>query len=134
VVSWRDKESEETLARLEQQLGASLPRSVRWLLSQYGYSECAGISNVHDCVSLTRVVRELYRADQRYVVLEDWDDGGLLVVDTGVETSPGQNPVYAWVEVGDLEPGREPPESARFASFGAYVEYRFPSQQQRIEG
>ena len=80
-------ESAESLGKVEQELGVSLPRSLKWLLSEYGYSQSAGVSNVDDSVHLSRHVRELYGVPDRYVILEDWDDGGLLVVDTGEETS-----------------------------------------------
>ncbi|HET6777523.1 MAG TPA: hypothetical protein VFH26_01405, partial [Gemmatimonadales bacterium] len=105
---------------------------LRWLVSEYGYSLCSGVTNVPASGYLTRVVREQFGVPSRFVVLEDWDDGGLLVVDTGEETSPGEHPVYAWIEVGDLEPGQHPPDSARFVSFGAYVEYQLPTMQKRL--
>jgi len=129
----RFPESEETLRHVEEQLGVRLPESIRWLLTEYGYWHGTGISNLEDSLAETRLAREHLGLPTHLIVLENHHDGGLILIDTGEQTSPGENPVYDWVGAEDLGPNPELPPSARFTSFGAYVAYRLPAEQARID-
>lgn len=126
-------ESEQSLGQAERQLGIRLPESVRWLLVEYGYWHGTGIANLADAVKDTRLARERLGLSSRYVILDNNGDAGLAVIDTGEETSPGENPVYGWVGAEDLGPDRTLPASARFASFGDYVAHRLPMEQDLID-
>jgi hypothetical protein len=129
----RFPESDESLQRVEQQLGVRLPESLRWLLTKFGYWHGTGIGNLEDSVTETMLAREHHGLPTRYVVLDNHHDGGLTLLDVGDETSPGECAVYGWVGAEDLSPVIPLPLSARFDSFGAYVAHRLPSQQSHID-
>ena len=126
-------ESEESLHYAEQRLGVRLPESLRWLLSGFGYWHGTGVSDLEESVTDTLLARERLQLPPRYVILENYHDGGLILLDTGDETSIGECAVYAWIGAEDLGADWEPPASARFPSFGAYVAHRLPTQQSLID-
>jgi hypothetical protein len=129
----RFPQSEESLREVERNLGVSLPTSLRWLLKEYGYWHGTGVSNLESSVTETQLAREHLGLPHQFIVLENHHDGGIILIDTGEQTSPGENPVYGWIGAEDLGPEPNLPASARFASFGAYVAYRLPTEQEFIE-
>jgi hypothetical protein len=55
------------LDRMERILGGRLPDALRWLLTEYGYSECCGVSNLNGGSPLSasmRCARWMLRVDR----------------------------------------------------------------------
>ena len=70
-------ESPVSLERAESQLGCTLPISLKWLLTEWGYSGACGISSLTDAVTATLRCRSALRLPQPYVILNDWGDAGV---------------------------------------------------------
>ncbi len=96
-------ESDATLDDAEETLGVSLPQDVRWLLRDYGYWHATGISSLDETVSNTLAAREHLNLPARFVVLYDYQDGGVILLDTVADSETGQNKVYnsGWESVPD---------------------------------
>ena len=126
-------ESEASFENVEQRLGVRLPESLRWLLTEFGYWHGTGVSNLEDSVTQTLLARRHLQLPIRYVVLENHHDGGLILLDTGDETSPGECAVYGWIGAEDLGSDMELHDSTRLDSFGAYVANRLTAEQSLID-
>jgi len=103
------------------------------LLTEYGYWHGTGIGSLEDCVTETQLARKHVGLPTKYVVLENHHDGGLILLNTGEESSPGECVVYGWVGPEDLGPSPYLPASTRLPSFGAYVAHRLPIEQSLID-
>jgi hypothetical protein len=99
-------------------LGFSLPDTLRWLLREWGYSEVCGIDGLEGAVADTLACRQDIRLPHRYFVLNDWNDGGVVYLDsvTGlVRHTDG-------VELHDLCAGITPMDGGdTYANFAAWV-------------
>lgn len=83
-------ETPEALRAAELQLGCQLPPSLKWLLSEYGYSGCSGIPSLWDAVELTTRCRKSLGLPGRYVLLDDRGDGGVVCLDTESKDEDGE--------------------------------------------
>lgn len=125
-------ETDASLARIEQTLGVALPPSLKWLLTKYGYWHATGVSNLDDTVKDTLLARQALGLPSTFVVLENHQDGGVVLIDTSEVTSSGEHPLY-WMPTEDLG---DPPRlegNTRFESFGHYVQDRLDSVQDVID-
>lgn len=75
-------ESHPSLDRVESQLGCPLPDSLKWLLTEYGYSGACGISSLELAVTATLRCRITIPLRQPYVILNDWGDAGVVCLDS----------------------------------------------------
>ena len=114
-------ESTGSLDGAESRLGFRLPTTLRWLLQEWGYSDCCGIASLDDAVSVTLLCRDKFGLPQRYFVLNDWGDAGVVYLDT----------VTGWVRWADggelyqLAEGRIPTDRVdTFDDFPAWVASR----------
>ena len=128
----RLSETDTSLRQAEEALGVQLPASLKWLLKEYGYWHGTAVSNLDDTVRSTLDVRRHLDLPNRFVVLEDLQDGGAILIDTGDIGPSGEPPLY-WVGMEDLG---DPPRlhgNTRYDSFGDYVRDRLPSVQDFID-
>jgi len=121
-------ETELSLAEAERSLGVVLPESLRWLLKDYGYWHGTGVSNLEDTVKDTLAARETLGLPMNFVVLENHDDGGLILIDTNDQSSPGEPALY-WVGYEDLGAIPQLAGNHRYGSYGDYVADLLPSVQ-----
>lgn len=118
--------SAESLAQAELALGVSLPQSLRWILAHHGYWHGTAVSSLQEAIANTLLAREHHHLPLHYVVLNNYEDGGLILIDTASESTPGESPLY-WIGMEDLD---DPPclEGAHhFPSYGAFAVYMLPS-------
>lgn len=125
-------ETEDSLSSAELTLGVRLPESIRWLLQEYGYWHATGISDLADTVKDTLAARTHHSLSRRFIVLENRQDAGLILVDTGDETSPGEPPLY-WVGMEDLAAEPRLTGNQRFPSYGEYAADRLESERDFLE-
>jgi hypothetical protein len=78
-------ETAETIAEAERRLGVPLPPSLKWLLTEHGYSSACGVPNLGEAVEMTLACRRSIGLPPRYVVLEDKGDAGVVLLDAGSE-------------------------------------------------
>jgi hypothetical protein len=88
-----------------------LPASLKWLLSERGYSSACGIGSLEDAVETTLRVRQVLKLPTRYVILNDWGDSGVVYLDSAEADGNGEYQVYwsATHNINRLAEG-EPPD------------------------
>ncbi len=119
-------ESASSLDAAESRLGFRLPSSLRWLLQEWGYSDCCGIDTLDGAVAVTLTCREHFGLPSRYFVVNDWGDGGAVYLDT--ET--GRVRWADGCELHDLAAGRIPTDTVdTFDDFPAWVTSRVYSDE-----
>lgn len=134
-VDWfrgRLPETESSLKEAEKVLGVELPCSVKWLLKEHGYWHGTGVSNLENAVTDTLDARRHLALPSRWVVLDNFQDGGLILIDAAAETSRGEFAMY-WVGMEDLGNPPRLEGNTRYESFGDYVKDRLPSVKNFIE-
>ena len=96
-------ETDATLDEAERRLSVKFPEEVRWLLKTYGYGPATGICSLEDTVADTLAAREHLALPDRYIVLYDHQDGGVILLDTEPDPASGQHRVYnaAWQSIPD---------------------------------
>jgi hypothetical protein len=116
-------ESEADFAEYEAALGFPLPRSMKWLLSTHGYSMACGVENLDGSVRLTTECRESIQLPKNVLIINDWNDGG--VVFAVVDEEPDGEYAIVWGDAADLHTlskGAEIPEgSERFRGFAEWI-------------
>jgi len=128
----RSPETESSFQYVEQTLGVALPTSLKWLLMTHGYWHGTGVSNLDDTVKDTLDARQVLGLPKTFVILENFQDGGVVLIDTNELTPSGEPPLY-WIGSEDIG---DPPRlegNTRFDSFGDYVKDRLPSVQDFVE-
>lgn len=125
-------ETDLSLQHVEQTLGVSLPVSVKWLLKEHGYWYGTGVSSLSKAVQDTLDARLHLGLPQRFVVLDNFDDGGVILIDTDEETSAGEFTTY-WMAPEDLGNPPQLEGNTRYDSFGDYVKDWLPAAQRHIE-
>ena len=112
-------ESAASLERAEAQLDCILPASLKWLLTEWGYSGACGIGSLDDAVTATLRCRDALRLPPHYVILNDWGDGGVVYLDT-------HNGTVNWTDAHslDLADGSNPAGTDTFSDFPAWVASR----------
>lgn len=76
------KESEASLARIESELQVALPAEFKWFLRVCGYGDCQAVSNLDTSVADTKRFRETIGLPKKYIVLDDRNDSGVVLLDT----------------------------------------------------
>src|SRR3989338_1189321 len=116
-------ESETDLAGYEAELGFQLPKSMKWLLSTYGYSMACGVENLEGSVKLTLDCRKSISLPSNILLINDWGDGGVVVA----IAEPNYNNEYPiiWSDSADLyrliEGATLPENVSKFHCFGAWI-------------
>lgn len=118
-------ESDATIAAFEEALGVRLSGSIRWLLTTHGYWHATGIPALDMARSDTLAARMAHDLAARYIVINNMEDGGLIILDTGEETAPGEHSLY-WVGMEDLGHPVRMEGNTRYNTFGDYVADRLP--------
>ena len=90
----------EDLLTYEQKLGFPLPPSLKWLLSEYGYSMACGVENLEESVELTLDCRRKISLPKDILLINDWNDGGLVFMIAN--QSPYQEYPIIWSDTGDI--------------------------------
>ena len=67
--------------RFERELGNALPESLKWLLGTHGYSRCSGVDNLSEAVEQTIACRSTIALPLHWLLLNDWGDGGIVLLD-----------------------------------------------------
>jgi hypothetical protein len=67
--------------KFEDDLGHALPPTLRWLLGHHGYCECCGVDNLEEAVARTLALRESMALPLRWLLLNDWGDAGIVLLD-----------------------------------------------------
>lgn len=75
-------ETAESLAAAETALGVQLPPTLKWLLSERGYSASCGIGSIRESIKDTIRCRNAIGLPHRYVILDDLGDAGVVLLDT----------------------------------------------------
>jgi hypothetical protein len=83
-------ETPETLAIAEEQLGVTLPSTLKWLLIVHEYSDVCGIDSLDQTVADTLRCRQSMNLPLWYVVLNDWNDAGVVFLDLSSLNSDGE--------------------------------------------
>ncbi|MGJ8725019.1 MAG: SMI1/KNR4 family protein [Roseibacillus sp.] len=127
-----------TIAAAEASLGCRLPPTMTWLLTKVGYSFSAGVDSLADSVEATLRCRKSMFLPNRYVILNDWNDAGVVFFDTETRDSEGEY-VIAWTgcyNFGQIANGEAIDEDADiFERYSAWVEGRLLSaKEEAAEG
>jgi hypothetical protein len=93
---FRGEKSETTaaLAAAEKALGCTLPPSLKWLLVEWGYSEACGVDDIAGTVQDTLRFRQKMKLPDRYILLNDWHDTGVVFFDATAVDSEGEYKIY----------------------------------------
>lgn len=115
------KETEEDLRAVEVALAVRLPSDVRWLLLECGYGAVHAVPNIQESVDHTMRFRSATGLASKFVVLNDMNDAGVVLLDTSSERGAV---IWAdWRVAGRLHLGPiKPSEADFFPTFGAWVE------------
>lgn len=120
-------ETEASLRSVESRLRIKLPGDVRWFLLSCGYGPANAVPNIVSSVCATERFRSAVGLPEQYVVLDDRNDAGAVLLDT---TSP--NGSVLWVDTHALskvgKSALSPSEADKFASFVSWVEYCVESE------
>ena len=120
-------EPASALNSAERALEIRLPSSLRWLLGSSGYSAVCGIDSLDEMVAATLRCRSALGLPGRYVILNDWGDAGVVVLDAVHGADPDGWPVY-WVGAHNLHrlANDEPldRDCDRYDGFGKWVQAR----------
>ena len=126
-------ETEAGLRSVESRLRIKLPSDVRWYLLSCGYGPANAIPNIVSSVSATERFRSAVGLPEQYVVLDDRNDAGAVLLDT---TSPKGS--VLWVDTHALpkvgKSALSPSEADQFASFASWVGYCVESEADETEG
>lgn len=87
-------ETPESIASAEDALGHPLPESMKWLLTNHGYSTACGLDGLDECVRLTLEHRWKIGLPARYIALNNWDDAGMVWMDTLAMDEDGEYPIF----------------------------------------
>jgi hypothetical protein len=128
----RGNESNVSLHLAEQALGVQLPRSLKWLLKEHGYWHGIAVSNLSDSVNDTLSCRRTLSLPNQFIVLENVQDAGAILIDTDDLASSGEAPLY-WVASEDVGNPPRLDGNIRFDSYGDYVQHQLPGMQEFIE-
>jgi hypothetical protein len=90
------KATQPELLDAEARLNHRLPDALRWLLAEHGYSNVCGLDSLDDAVEVTIRCRRAINLPEHIVVLNDWNDAGVVYLDYGQISSSGDVPVF-WV-------------------------------------
>ena len=116
------KESDESLRDVEGVLEVKLPNDLKWLMKTCGYGDCCPIPNIQECIPNTKRFREAVSLPRQYVVLDDRNDAGAVLLDT--ESRAG---TVLWVDTHalyKLNGGHpEPSEINEYTDFVSWVSY-----------
>lgn len=127
----RGHETDESLNAAEKALGISLPGEIRWLLKEYGYWHATGISSLEESVADTRAARESLGLPHRFVVLDNYQDGGGILIDTESADGADDHLVYnvGWESI----PNDTICDELVFPSYLEYVRDQLQLQQDFID-
>lgn len=95
------KELSSEISLAEEVLGCKLPEELKWILTTHGYSEVCGLDSLDDAVKATLRCREAMRLPRGIVILNDWNDAGVVYLDFGLISQEGDVPVF-WVGTQNL--------------------------------
>jgi len=95
-------ESADTIRTVESALGSRLPVSLVWLLCEHGYSDACGVASLQGCVTDTLRCRRTINLPDGYILLNDWGDGGVVLLDARKLDCNGDCPVV-WTDVGAVQ-------------------------------
>jgi hypothetical protein len=119
-------ETAEALEEYERDLGFPLPPSMKWLLSEYGYTMSSGVDNLEESVALTIRCRRDIRLPDDILLVNDWNDGGLVFC--LVDDRDDHEYEFIWSDTADiyaLIDGKPLPDDvSRYPSFGEWVQDR----------
>ena len=80
--SGTSKETPDSVDFVERNLCLSLPEELKWLLVTHGYGKCTIVPNLEETVSDTNRFRNHAGLPSQYLVLEDLNDAGVVILDT----------------------------------------------------
>jgi hypothetical protein len=89
------RESPQAIERAERTLGVKFPEAMTWLLTEHGYSSVCGIDSLTQSVEATVRCRQTLELPHHIVVLNDWNDAGVVYLETSAPNSE-EMPIY-WV-------------------------------------
>ena len=122
------KETPESIAEAEEQLGCRLPESVRWMLCSWGYSASSGIYSLKDLVDRTLAYRTLafrekWKLPPNIIVVHE-QDVSCVWMDAGAIDVNGEYKIF-WGDTEDfivlMQDGVVSPDVDVFEDFPAWV-------------
>ena len=120
-------ETADSIAEAERRIGKALPPSLKWLLVEWGYSAVRGVDSLGDAVADTLRLRESLGLPEQYVILNDWQDRGVVFFDTALQNQEGEHSIY-WADTHNIERlCRHEEMDANvdaFPDFPAWIEFR----------
>lgn len=94
-------ETFESIAEIQRELGCPLSPSMKWLLTERGYSMACGVDSLDESVAVTLRARQSMRLPERYVILNDWQDSGVVFFDFTMINPIGEYKIY-WTHAYNL--------------------------------
>jgi hypothetical protein len=110
----------------------TLPISLKWLLKEYGYWHATAVSSLEESVRATSEARAYHGLPKQYMVLNDYQDGGLILINTGESSQQGEYPLY-WLGWEDIIPTPNLSGASRYDTFPDYVADMFESNVNGID-
>jgi len=128
-------ETEEQLSSYEEQLGFMLPKSLKWLLSCYGYTRSCGVDNLKESIQKTIELRKSIKLPNDIVILNDWGDAG-LIFSMAKDTRDSEYEII-WANTADLynliEGKPLPREADHFENYSAWVLKRHDDEKEESQ-
>lgn len=87
-------ESPDSFQLAESLIGHQLPASLKWLLTEWGYSEACGVDSLEEAVKATIGLRGYSDLAIQYIVLNNWQDAGFVIMDTRTISDTGEYRIY----------------------------------------
>ncbi|MEY4564792.1 MAG: cell-wall [Pseudomonadota bacterium] len=129
------RETEPSIRAHESALGFELPPSLKWLLTEHGYSAAAGVQPLEDSVARTLACRTAFGLPDHVLILNHWEDAGVVfcMADDRIDCDYA----IAWADVSDLlklAEGVPLPSSTRFfINFAAWSRDRLRVELEALE-
>jgi hypothetical protein len=94
-------ETKESLLAAEQALGEFLPSSLKWLLSEWGYSNACGVASLDEVVVTTLRCRQT-GFSKHFIILNDWGDAGVVILNA-VSADPDDERPVLWTATHNIQ-------------------------------
>ena len=130
---WFVSDNQETLEDIrffEQEIGFELPTSIKWLLTEYGYSESCGLDNLSSSVYSTLELRESINLPEDIFILTNWNNDRVALMFAG-----GSEIICCEMEdvSNFIESGSFPKSIDTFDNYPTWVQYRLEQADKMFE-
>lgn len=130
---WFHSDSQETIEDIryfEQEIGFELSASIKWLLTEYGYSESCGLDKLSSSVYTTLELRKTIDLPEHVFILANWNDERVVLMLAG-------RPEIICCEMEDLynyaESGSFPKSIDIFDNYPVWVQHRLEQENEAFQ-